>query len=104
VYGIQEWEDSEDFLKQLCRKTGKLVKGGEPDFNNVSKQIIVDWQRGNIPYFTRPPKDEEQAKEEEKQFTTADPAVQNPIEVIEGETKLTEAQKSILGLLGKQPN
>ena len=43
IYGIHEWEDSEDFLKQLCRKTGKLLKGGEPDFNNISKQIIVDW-------------------------------------------------------------
>ena len=31
------------FLKQLCKKTGKLLKGGEPDFNNISKQIIVDW-------------------------------------------------------------
>jgi nuclear GTP-binding protein len=43
VYGIAEWVDSEDFLKQLCQKTGKLLKGGEPDFNNLSKQIIVDW-------------------------------------------------------------
>ena len=43
IYGIVEWEDSEDFLKQLCKKTGKLLKGGEPDFNNISKQIIVDW-------------------------------------------------------------
>jgi len=43
VYGIPEWSDAEDFLKQMCKKTGKLLKGGEPDYNNVSKQIIVDW-------------------------------------------------------------
>ena len=43
VYGIPEWIDSEDFLKQLSIKTGKLLKGGEPDVNNLSKQIIVDW-------------------------------------------------------------
>ena len=51
VYGIPEWIDGDDFLKQLCQKTGKLLKGGEPDLNNISKQIIVDWQRGNIPFF-----------------------------------------------------
>ena len=37
VYGIPEWTDAEDFLKQMCMKTGKLLRGGEPDFNNVSK-------------------------------------------------------------------
>jgi nuclear GTP-binding protein len=37
IYGIPEWEDAESFLKQLCLKTGKLLRGGEPDFNNISK-------------------------------------------------------------------
>ena len=58
VYGIMEWGDSEDFLKQLGLKTGKLLKGGETDMNNLSKQIIVDWQRGRLPFFTQPPKNE----------------------------------------------
>lgn len=56
VYGIQEWADSEDFINQLCVKSGKLLKGGEPDINNVAKSIIFDWQRGNIPYQNHPPK------------------------------------------------
>ena len=43
VYGIAEWLDADDFLKQLAHKTGKLVKGGEPDINNLSKVIIVDF-------------------------------------------------------------
>lgn len=43
VYGIHEWKDSEDFISQLAVKTGKLIKGGEPDVNNVSKSIIMDW-------------------------------------------------------------
>lgn len=37
VYGIGEYEDSEEFLKKLAIKTGKLQKGGEPDFNNLAK-------------------------------------------------------------------
>lgn len=72
VYGIHEWTDSEDFINQLALKTGKLLKGGEPDINNVCKSIIMDWQRGNIPYFSHPPKDaeaegQEQETEEQKE-------------------------------------
>jgi len=37
VYGIPEWIDSMDFLKKYSRKTGKLCKGGEPDYNNISR-------------------------------------------------------------------
>jgi nuclear GTP-binding protein len=67
VYGVQDWEDSDDFINQLAVKTGKLLKGGEPDVNNVSKSMIMDWQRGNIPYFELPPKtEEEQDKEDNK--------------------------------------
>jgi nuclear GTP-binding protein len=57
VYGIREWIDSEDFINQVAVRTGKLLKGGEPDINNVSKSIIMDWQRGNIPYFEYPPRE-----------------------------------------------
>ena len=37
IYGIMEWTDPAAFLKQMCTKTGKLLRGGEPDLNNVSK-------------------------------------------------------------------
>ena len=96
IYGIYEWEDAEDFLKQVCVKTGKLLRGGEPDFNNVSKQIIVDWQRGNLPYFTKAPRSEEEEKLEDERIGIADSAVKNPLEQAEAETNLTDAQKLIL--------
>ena len=57
VYGVIDWVDCDDFIKQLALKTGKLLRGGEPDVNNVSKAMIMDWQRGNIPYFELPPKE-----------------------------------------------
>ena len=94
IYGIHTWIDSEDFLKQLCQKTGKLLKGGEPDINNISKTIIVDWQRGNIPYFTQPPKNEEEEEKEEKQFKELDQ--QNPI--LEA-AQLNQAQNEILSAI-----
>ena len=37
TYAVGEWTDSDDFLKSLCTKTGKLLKGGEPDLNNVAR-------------------------------------------------------------------
>jgi nuclear GTP-binding protein len=55
IFGVHSWIDSEDFITQVAMRTGKLVKGGEPDINNVCKSIILDWQRGNIPYFTKSP-------------------------------------------------
>lgn len=44
-YGVEEWEDTVDFLTRVAKKSGKLLKGGEPDFFNVSVTIINDFQR-----------------------------------------------------------
>jgi len=55
TYGIDKWEDHEDFLTQLAKKTGRLLKGGEPDLNMASRMLLYDWQRGKIPYFVCPP-------------------------------------------------
>jgi len=71
TYGIKDWKDSEDFMTLLAEKSGKLLKGGEADWNTVAKMILMDWQRGKIPYFVPPPpltRDEkEDLKEEEEQ-------------------------------------
>ncbi|KAF8603363.1 NGP1NT-domain-containing protein [Ceratobasidium sp. AG-I] len=47
--------DPEVFLDALARKSGKLLKGGEPDRETVSKMVLNDWIRGKIPFFVRPP-------------------------------------------------
>ncbi|TYJ39000.1 hypothetical protein E1A91_A04G034600v1 [Gossypium mustelinum] len=58
AYKIKDWEDENDFLVQLCQSTGKLLKGGEPDLTTCAKMILHDWQRGRIPFFVPPPKQE----------------------------------------------
>merc|ERR1711990_1210431 len=64
IFGVHSWQDSEDFIAQVAERTGKLKKGGEADVNNVCRSIIMDWQRGNIPFFTKPPtKDEAEAEQ-----------------------------------------
>ncbi|KAI3878843.1 hypothetical protein MKX03_000653 [Papaver bracteatum] len=56
AYKINDWVDQEDFLTQLCRISGKLLKGGEPDMTCAAKMVLHDWQRGRIPFFVPPPK------------------------------------------------
>uniref|UniRef100_A0A8C4Q0S3 Nucleolar GTP-binding protein 2 n=1 Tax=Eptatretus burgeri TaxID=7764 RepID=A0A8C4Q0S3_EPTBU len=55
LYHIDSWDSAEDFLEKMAARTGKLLKGGEPDKQNVSKMLLNDWQRGRIPFFVKPP-------------------------------------------------
>ncbi|KAM9037792.1 nucleolar GTP-binding protein 2 [Sarcophilus harrisii] len=55
TYKIDYWENAEDFLGKLAFRTGKLLKGGEPDLQTVGKMVLNDWQRGRIPFFVKPP-------------------------------------------------
>lgn len=55
TYGIEDWEDGEDFLTQLGAKNGKLLKGGEADIVLCARMVLNDWQRGKIPYYKAPP-------------------------------------------------
>uniref|UniRef100_A0A6M2EMY3 Nuclear/nucleolar GTPase 2 n=1 Tax=Populus davidiana TaxID=266767 RepID=A0A6M2EMY3_9ROSI len=64
AYKIKEWDDENDFLLQLCKSTGKLLKGGEPDQMTAAKMVLHDWQRGKIPFFVPPPRLENESKEE----------------------------------------
>ncbi|KAL6314659.1 hypothetical protein AAG906_027005 [Vitis piasezkii] len=59
AYKIKDWDDENDFLVQLCKLTGKLLKGGEPDLMTVAKMVLHDWQRGRIPFFVPPPRQQE---------------------------------------------
>lgn len=55
TYRVPTWNSAEDFLEKLAFRTGKLLKGGEPDLSTVSKMVLNDWQRGRIPFFVKPP-------------------------------------------------
>ncbi|GJU75619.1 nuclear/nucleolar GTPase 2 [Tanacetum coccineum] len=56
AYKIKEWEDENDFLVQLCKLSSKLLR-----------------QRGKIPFFVPPPKqDDESAKIEEDNLPKKD--------------------------------
>ena len=35
-----DWTNHLDFLEKLAQKSGKLLKGGEPDINTIAKMIL----------------------------------------------------------------
>lgn len=54
TYRISKWNDHVDFLEQLARRSGKLLKGGDPDIQSVAKMVLNDWQRGKLPFYVAP--------------------------------------------------
>ncbi|ESW21583.1 hypothetical protein PHAVU_005G082600 [Phaseolus vulgaris] len=75
AYKIKEWDDENDFLLQLCKSSGKLLKGGEPDLMTGAKMVLHDWQRGRLPFFVPPPKQEEESEEPNVNGVDIDDAV-----------------------------
>eukprot|EP00611_Tribonema_gayanum_P028698 TRINITY_DN745_c2_g1_i1.p1 TRINITY_DN745_c2_g1~~TRINITY_DN745_c2_g1_i1.p1 ORF type:complete len:658 (-),score=211.32 TRINITY_DN745_c2_g1_i1:584-2473(-) len=55
LYGVGDWENAEEFLGLVARRSGRLLPGGEPDLNCAAVNLVNDWQRGKIPYFVPPP-------------------------------------------------
>jgi nuclear GTP-binding protein len=55
TYGLSGWTDATNFLEQIAQKSGKLLKGGDPDISISARSIVQDWQRGRLPYFNQPP-------------------------------------------------
>ena len=45
----------QNFFNVLCRKSGRLLKGGEADIDGAAKMVLNDWIRGKLPWFTPPP-------------------------------------------------
>ncbi|GME35621.1 GTP-binding domain HSR1-related protein [Neofusicoccum parvum] len=52
TYEIKDYKDATDFLEQLARKGGRLLKGGEADLDGVAKMVLTDFLRGKIPWYT----------------------------------------------------
>lgn len=64
IYKVKSWENADDFVGQCALNYGKLLKGGDPDTKTMAKILLMDWQRGKIPFFIPPPKEEDQMKVE----------------------------------------
>lgn len=55
TYELRGWTNSTELLELLARKSGRLLRGGEPDLDGVAKMVLNDFMRGKIPWFTPAP-------------------------------------------------
>ena len=65
-YGIPKdgdgtWKNSLELMEIIAKKSGRLLKGGEPCTRSSAITIINDYQRGRLPHYVSPP----ELKEEE---------------------------------------
>lgn len=88
TYKVDGWETATEFLEKLAARTGKLLKKGEPDIDQVAKMVLNDWQRGKLPFYVAPegfevplskqpeetPKETEKVAEEKKADDTVETA------------------------------
>lgn len=88
TYGVVGWSDTEDFLTKLARKSGKLLKGGEPDLRTVATVVLNDWIRGKIPYFVAPPTQIPGMKSSTTKSTEIVEPVTDSKTVTDGETQI----------------
>lgn len=54
TYKVDGWETATEFLEKMAARTGKLLKKGEPDINQVARMVLNDWQRGKLPFYVAP--------------------------------------------------
>lgn len=55
LYEIPAYRSSEEFLAYVAQKSGKLRKGGGPDYKAAAVSVLRDWQTGRIKFYTVPP-------------------------------------------------
>lgn len=103
TYGLEHreggWVGEEGaiiMLSAIAKKSGKLLKGGEPDQESAAKMVLNDWIRGKIPYFAHPP--------EKPGADATAAAAEAPVELAGAESKEEmEAQERYLGeMLGEK--
>lgn len=72
IYQLEHFSSSEEFLRLMAAKKGKLRKGGAIDINATAHSILQDWNAGKIPFFTDPPAREVHAEEKGSATIVAD--------------------------------
>ena len=94
TYGLEpgNWQGESGaaiLLSAIAKKSGKLLKGGEPDQEAVAKMVLNDWIRGKIPFFVPPP---------------ARPDGETAITEVSGETRevLEEQERALGKMLGEK--
>ncbi|WVQ68903.1 nucleolar GTP-binding protein 2 [Kwoniella botswanensis] len=86
-------------LSAIAKRSGKLLKGGEPDQESAAKMILNDWIRGKIPFFVPPPAKEQQQTTQGQETTLDAAQAQEDKETTE---MLEEQERSLGKILGEK--
>ncbi|OCF59159.1 nucleolar GTP-binding protein 2 [Kwoniella mangroviensis CBS 10435] len=86
-------------LSAIAKRSGKLLKGGEPDQESAAKMILNDWIRGKIPFFVPPPAKEQQQNSQGQETTVDAAQAQEDKETTE---MLEEQERSLGKILGEK--
>jgi nuclear GTP-binding protein len=98
TYGLREWSSPLDFLEQLARRQGRLLRGGHPDVATAARGVLVDWQSGRLPFFEAPPMDGEAKAPRDQPLAElrVDPALQDePEELYRGRSAAAVAEEEL---------
>jgi len=62
--GDDTWKTTMQLLEMIAKRSGRLLKGGEPCLRSAAIMMIHDFQRGRLPHYVAPPelKDGEEAE------------------------------------------
>lgn len=50
-----KWNSPSQLMETISKKSGRLLKGGEPCLRSAAITIINDFQRGRLPHYVAPP-------------------------------------------------
>lgn len=59
---LEHYPDANRFLTAIAIKRGRLLVGGVPDIDTSARMVLLDWQRGRLPWFIPPPFDTEEQR------------------------------------------
>ena len=61
--GDDTWKTTKELMEMIAKKSGRLLKGGDPDTRASAVTLINDFQRGRLPHYVPPPELKEDEKE-----------------------------------------
>jgi len=59
--GDNTWKNRVELIEMIARRSGRLLKGGEPCRRSASIMLINDFQRGRLPHYVAPPELKDEA-------------------------------------------
>ena len=84
------------FLAMIAKRNGRVLKGGIPDKIQAARSVLKDWNTGKIPFYTRPPTEEE--------YRATKSTVENDAQIVSAFSKAFDVNKMDNEVLGSLEN